>query len=76
MPQEKREIKQKKNVSCMKPFASYSRRFKLNLKPTKNRFSAKFTLLLPLNMVDFFQIFVTSQSTEIPIVQNFWLGDT
>ena len=33
MPQEKREIKQKKNVSCMKSFASYSRRFKLNFKP-------------------------------------------
>ena len=50
MPQEKREIKQKKNFSCMKPFASYSRRFKLNFKQ-KNRFSEKFTLVLPLNKI-------------------------
>ena len=33
----------------MKPFASYSRRFKLNFKPKQNRFSEKFTLVLPLN---------------------------
>ena len=46
-PQEKRKIKQKFFFSCMKPFASYSRRFKLNFKP-KNRFSKKFTLVLPL----------------------------
>ena len=32
----------------MKPFASYSRSFKLNFKP-KNRFSEKCSLVLPLN---------------------------
>ena len=37
-PQEKREMKQKKTFSQMKPFASYSRRFKLNLQPKKNDF--------------------------------------
>ena len=47
-PQEKREIKQKKKISCMKPFASYFRRFKLNFKQ-KNRVSEKFTRVLPLN---------------------------
>ena len=46
-PREKREIKQKFFFSCMKPFASYSRRFKLNFKQ-KKRFSEKFTLVLPL----------------------------
>ena len=36
-PQEKREIKQTFFL-CMKPFASYSRRFKLNFKQKKNDF--------------------------------------
>ena len=51
-PQEKREIKQTIFFfSCMKPFVSYFRRFKLNLKPKKNRFSEKFTLVLPLKVI-------------------------
>ena len=48
-PQEKREIKQKFFFSCVKPFASYSRRFKLNFKQ-KKRFFEKCTLVLPLNI--------------------------
>ena len=32
-PQEKRGIKQKFLFLCVKPFATYSRRFKLNFKP-------------------------------------------
>ena len=33
--QEKRKMKQKKNLSRMKPFALYSRKFKLNFKRKK-----------------------------------------
>ena len=43
------KLNRKQIFSCIKPFASYSRRFKLNFKPKKNRFSEKFTLVLPLN---------------------------
>ena len=45
-PQEKSKIKQNFFFSCMKSFASYSRRFKLNFEQ-KKRFSEKFTLVLP-----------------------------
>ena len=48
-PQEKREIKQKEKFSCMKPFASYSRRFKLNFKPKKTDFLKNLNWCCPLS---------------------------
>ena len=66
-PQEKREIKQKFFFSCMKPFASCSRRFKLNFTP-KNRFSDKFTLILPLKLSNIFPLF--SQNALRNLVEN------
>ena len=45
--QEKREMKQKKKISCMKPFASYSGRFKLNFKPKKPIFWKIYTGVAP-----------------------------
>ena len=50
-PQEQREIKQKKNFSCMKPFASYSRRFKLNFKRKKTDFLKNLHWCCPLKIV-------------------------
>ena len=47
-PQEKREIKQKKKFSCVKPFASYSKRFKLNFKTKKNDFLKNLHWCCPL----------------------------
>ena len=48
-PQEKREIEQKKKISSMKPFASYSRRFKLNFKPKKTEFLKNLHWCCPLS---------------------------
>ena len=45
--QEKREIKQKKQFSSMKPFASYSRKFKLILSKKKTIFWKMYTGVAP-----------------------------
>ena len=47
-PQEKREVKQKKKFLCMKPFASYSTRFKLNFKQKKTDFLKNLHWCCPL----------------------------
>ena len=39
----------------------------------RHYYYAKYAFVI-FNTVDLFQIFVTSQSTEILIVSNFWLG--
>ena len=46
-PQEKREIKQKKNVPCL-PHILEGSNYILS---TKNRFSKNFTLVLPVNKI-------------------------
>ena len=46
------KLNRKKNFPCMKSFASYSRRFKLNFKPKKNRFSENLHWCCPLRSTD------------------------
>ena len=71
-PQEKREIEQKNIFSCMKSFASYCRRFKLNFKPKKTDFLKNvhwccpltFPISLSLSLVFFLAITVNFEKNE------------